>query len=178
MVPALSASANMRDAPVPSSSLWSSTRIASVCLCLSCTREPRTGISNPVVSDQGWAEGLDHLPWPVSNTPRNAAQEGLSLLWGYVAGWWSTCCPNRIPTSCSADLLSRLSACRAYLCLGLFLLRYKALHFSLMNFTRFLSPLCSACPNPSDWWHNHLVYQPLLPLQTCWGCALLHLPGH
>lgn len=33
----------------------------------------------------------------------------------------------------------------------------------------------------SKWQHNHLVYEPLLPilhhLQTCWGCTLSHQPA-
>lgn len=40
--------------PVPSSSPWLLFCTCSVCLCLSCTREPRTGHSSPYGSHQCW----------------------------------------------------------------------------------------------------------------------------
>jgi len=58
-------------------------------------------------------------------------------------------------------------------CLGLFLLR----NF-LLNFTRLLSAHSPACPGPSGWQHNLLVYQPLCLVschqQTCWESTLPH----
>lgn len=55
--------------------------------CFSCTGEPTAECNRPDVSQQGWDEGKDPLPWPAGNALPNAAQDTAGHLW----------CKNTLP---------------------------------------------------------------------------------
>lgn len=112
-----------------------------------------------------WVERKDHLSLTVCNTAPNALQDTLShcckgtLLARVQLGFL------RIPSTFSADLLSRWLA-RNWCCyMWLFLPRCRTLHLPLLNFMRLLLAYFSGLYN------SLLAYQPILqalcPLQTC-----------
>ena len=138
----------MDDAPVPWSSLCPcAERSPSKSISLSCTGEPRTGLSTPYVL---------HLLY--SSTPPVPSRRGnitsfdlLTVLFLTLPNMLLVFCATRvhclltfdymstrIPRSFSAQLVSSWLASSMYCCLGLFLHRWKIWHFSLMNFMTFL----------------------------------------
>lgn len=86
---------------------------------------------------QCWAERKGDLPPPAGN--HLLQRQAVSCSTGY-------------PTGTSGPLLPSWSPAG---CLGLFLTRCRSLHFSLLNFLRFLlSAHFSSCQGPSRWQHD------------------------
>ena len=85
-------------------------------------------------------EGKDPLLWPGGNSPPNSAQDTKRFFDTRAHCWLMfNMVSTRTSSSFSAKLLSSWSAPSICWCMGLFLARCRTLHFSLLNFMRFLS---------------------------------------
>lgn len=90
---------------------------------------------------------------------------------------------KRTHRSYPTKLLSRLSDPSLYCCMGLFLPRYRTFCLSFCwTFWCSYWLFSQANQRSCEWQHNHLLYQPLLPvfyhLKIWWGCTLYHHQGH
>ena len=172
----LSQRLQMTDAPSPSLFSWPFARPAPVWAC-PCPTNPRSGASyGPTTEPAGYSSSPvlsrgDHLPCPVGNASPNTDQESQ----GHTAGLCSIFCPPGHPgpflKSCfpeSQPLVCTDAWGQSLPCAGL--------HTSLSWISLgSCCPISPACQGPSEWQHNHLVYQPLFPvlhiLQTYSRCT-------
>lgn len=122
-----------RGIPVLHWTLQSSVGLSPVHLWLSCSGPPGLGQSSSSVASRCRQEGKDPLLWPPSSTA-SAAQDLIALLCGkgmLLACGQPVVCQG--PKAFSARFLSRWPAPNMHRCLGLFLVRCRALHFPLLN---------------------------------------------
>lgn len=120
---------------------------------------------------QCWIVRKDHLPQPASNTLLMKLR--MLLTFAMRVHWWVMVhlLSTRLSRSASTGPLSSQSVPTVYWCLRLFIPKGRTVHSSLLKFMQILGPISPACQGCSEWQHNHLMYQPLLPvlyhLQTC-----------
>lgn len=76
--------------------------------------------------------------------------------------WLVNFVSSRTPRAFSGRCFA-LSAPGLSWCLRLFLAKSRTLHYPLLSFIPG-QPIYPASKDPSEWWHNHLVYQQLLPV--------------
>lgn len=106
----------------------------------------------------------NHLPQPAGNPLPRATHEagghfghnGTLLAHGQLGVQQDT-------QSLFWKTLCRLSAPGLSWCLRLFLAKSRTPHFPLLSFIPD-QPIYPASKDPSEQWHNHLVYQQLLPV--------------
>lgn len=138
-----------------------------------------------------WEQSCLHLLSPSSGVDKIPPGAFLSQDWTISALLASLHMINALNPLCSLLLdslhyahvstkqLSSHSFPGLYCCLGLFLLRYRELCWTLQCSCWPISP---SCQDPCEWQHNHLVHQLFVPvlrhLQACWEWFLLCYPGH
>lgn len=129
--PQTSASPIVSNAPMHLQLLWPFTGQASLCLCLSCTKEPRTGPMTLDVASPGLSGGEESLSltcWPCSSLC-SYRYCWLPLVQKHIAGSHSTCAQDtQVCYLVSSSLLKASSSCSF-----LQLPRFNGLNFSLIH---------------------------------------------
>lgn len=127
-----------------------------------CTWEPRAGCS-PHTSLKDWAERsnpcLNLQAILCLGQPRGlvATLAKMAHCW-FVVNFVSSRTPRAFSGRCFVLSVPGLSWC-----LRLFLAKSRTLHYPLLSFIP-AQPIYPDSKDPSEWWHNHLAHQQLLPL--------------
>lgn len=152
--------------PEPLSSSLPFAGVSVLYLCLSCSGELTAGHSTPSMASEELSRELPHLSLSAGNIMLTATKDTVSIVCGngLIAEQWVQLGVPRSPRAFSATLLSTQSANSMYWCLGFLHLGAGRCPSSYWTSSSSCQPISSACPGPSVWQHNLLVYRQFLKI--------------
>lgn len=144
--------------------------LALVCPCPSYAAEPRTEPIAPDMASPVLRRGEGSQPWPAGNThPKRGVSPGgcqPSLLQECIAGSFMAWCPPGPKSLCKAAFLS-VSPQPVWVYEGWLSSGAGLRNFLCWNSWDSCLPFSPACWRSSEWSHNNMLCQPLLPSSSC-----------
>jgi len=131
---------------------------------------------------QCWVKGKDPFPQPAGNTPPSLVQDTINHLRLKGTLLASVQCdvhwnPQDLFYKAAFQLVDCQHNTDAWGCSSSYTGLFTSLCWTVQHSCQLIS---SACQGPSEWQHDPLVYQPLIPVlcnqQTSWGYTLPHHP--